>query len=63
MHVAVLGASGLIGSALVEELRNSAHQPIIFTRNQKHLSEWHRNFTVREWDTMKEKNASDIFEG
>ena len=58
VRIAVAGASGLIGSALVSQLRTSGHQVVRLVRNQQSLSE-----DSRYWNPATGDIDNDAFDG
>ena len=63
MKVSVLGASGLIGSALIKLLHESGYEPCIITRTAANVPKWQRDFPIREWNPGEGEIDPELFTG
>jgi len=62
MKIALIGATGFIGSAILSEALNRGHQVTAVVRNIEKLPQ-HTNLTAKSGDVTDEAKAAALFAG
>ena len=63
MKIALIGASGFVGSNLLKEALERGHQVTAITRNPEKIAAQHPNLTVRKGDVTQPDELSKLLAG
>lgn len=63
MKIAVIGASGFVGSALVKEALNRGYQVTGLARNPENVNVKHEKLTLKKTDVFNEDELASILKG
>ncbi|HEY1166705.1 MAG TPA: NAD(P)-dependent oxidoreductase [Chitinophaga sp.] len=63
MKVALIGASGFVGSHILHELLDRGHQVTAIVRHPEKVSAQHSNLVVKKGDVYNEKELAELLKG
>lgn len=63
MKVALIGASGFVGSHILHELLDRGHQVTAIVRHPEKVSTHHPNLVVKKGDVYNEKEVTELVKG
>lgn len=63
MKVALIGASGFVGSHILQELLNRGHQVTAIVRNPEKVNIQHSNLVVKKGDVYNEQEVTTLVKG
>jgi len=63
MKVALIGASGFVGSHILHELLDRGHQVTAIVRHPEKVSARHSNLVVKKGDVYSEKDLAELLKG
>jgi len=63
MKVALIGASGFVGSHILHELLDRGHQVTAIVRHPEKVSAQHSNLVVKKGDVYNEKELAELVKG
>ncbi|MVN21800.1 NAD(P)-dependent oxidoreductase [Mucilaginibacter arboris] len=63
MKIALIGASGFVGSAILKEALNRKHQVVAIVRNPENITLKDENLTVKPGDVLNENNVAELIKG
>ena len=59
-NIAIIGASGFVGSALLKEALNRGHRVTAIVRNPEKITFNHPNLTIKKGDVMIADSVEDL---
>lgn len=62
-NIAIIGASGFVGSALLKEALNRGHRVTAIVRNPEKITLNHPNLTIKKGDVMIADSVEDLLKG
>ncbi|HEY9045492.1 MAG TPA: NAD(P)-dependent oxidoreductase [Ohtaekwangia sp.] len=63
MKIALIGASGFVGSHLLTEALNRGHQVTAIVRNPEKITVTHANLTVKKGDVLQAEEVANLVRG
>lgn len=63
MKIALIGASGFVGSAILKEALDRNHQVVAIVRNPENITIQNENLTVKPGDVLNEDTVAELVKG
>jgi len=63
MNIALIGASGFVGSAVLKEALNRGHQVTAIVRHPENITIQNKNLTVKKGNVLNEDELAQLVEG
>jgi putative NADH-flavin reductase len=63
MKVALIGASGFVGSAILKEALDRNHQVVAIVRNPENITTENENLLVKQGDVLNESTVAELIQG
>ncbi len=63
MNIALIGASGFVGSHLLTEALNRGHKVTAIVRDASKITAKHPNLTIKTGDVRDENTVADLVKG
>lgn len=60
MKIALIGASGFVGTAILDEALNRNHEVVAIVRNPENISTQNKNLTLKKGDILDESTVANL---